>query len=730
MLTLSIALSVLSLALCAVVLYSNSHTHSFEENWTYDSMYHWHDPTCEHQIEGSRAEHLYTKSETKCDVCGYVQPTQGLMYRSNNGSDAISSIAFPITSYSVVGRGNATTMDINVPSTYRGKPVTCIEQNAFANDEVNSVVLPDSITTIERSAFHGCSNLSKIDISSSVTFIGEYAFYGCTNLSQIDIPSSVSSIGNSAFYGCSSLVKITIPNSVTSMGTNAFSNCNALIPYCQAESAPKSWASTWNGYNNWPVVWDCDNTDKDEYGYAYTVYNGLSYSVKDNMAQLRVQPSNLVSANIAHQVIYKDVKYIVGTFYPEIFSGCTNLAGIAIDEGHPDYTSLDNCLLTKDGKRIVLGCSNSIIPDSVIEIGDSAFYNCSALNEIVIPNSVTKIGRNAFGTCVNLQRLTLSDNLTEIGNSAFSNCSSLSAISLPNSLTSIGNGAFNCCSNLRSISIPDSVTTMDKAAFQACTNLTRVTIGKGLTSIEDYAFNRCKFLTDITIPGNITTIGELAFSECESLANVTLNDGLQIINSLAFKSCIHLTSINIPDTVTNISNQAFSTCEGLKSVHIGRSVKSISSNAFYMSYNITSLTVDVNNSIYKSIDNCLMEGGKRLLIGSDSGYIPDGTRVIGRHAFYYKSGFETIIIPSTVAVIESWAFSNCSNLKSVTIGANVINIELAAFRGCANLQEIRFDGTVAQWYEISKGVEWNSGIAATKVICTDGEVNLYKDSVY
>ena len=99
---------------------------------------------------------------------------------------------------------------------------------SFRNQNIESYVIPSSVTSIGDSAFYGCDSLSKIVIPSSVTSIGDSAFSSCDSLSKIVIPSSVTSIGDSAFYGCDSLSKIVIPSSVTSIGDWAFSGCDSL----------------------------------------------------------------------------------------------------------------------------------------------------------------------------------------------------------------------------------------------------------------------------------------------------------------------------------------------------------------------------------------------------------------------------------------------------------------------------------------------------------------------
>ena len=138
-----------------------------------------------------------------------------------------------------------------------------------------------------------------------------------------------------------------------------------------------------------------------------------------------------------------------------------------------------------------IGCrslTSLVIPDSVTNIGDYAFWGCSDLADIVIPDGVTSIGDYAFEGCESLRSVVIPDGVTSIGDYVFSGCRSLTDIVIPNSVTSIRDGAFFCCSDLADIVIPD-----------------------GITSIGDRAFMGCSSLSSLVIPGGVTSIGESVF---------------------------------------------------------------------------------------------------------------------------------------------------------------------------------------------------------------------------
>ena len=97
------------------------------------------------------------------------------------------------------------------------------------------------------------------------------------------------------------------------------------------------------------------------------------------------------------------------------------------------------------------------IADTVISIGDRAFYFCKNLESIIIPNSVTRIGDLAFGVCESLKSIIIPNSVTRIGKYAFCYCKSLKSIIIPNSVTDIENYAFSHCGSLKYVKMPEKL---------------------------------------------------------------------------------------------------------------------------------------------------------------------------------------------------------------------------------------------------------------------------------
>lgn len=124
-----------------------------------------------------------------------------------------------------------------------------------------------------------------------------------------------------------------------------------------------------------------------------------------------------------------------------------------------------------------------VIPDSVIEIGERAFYTCLQLEEVTMGNGVKKIGQEVFAGCFKMKTIHLSDSLQEIGLRAFNFCESLEALELPSSLRNIEMEAFGNCISLKSLNIPDGVQAIPPGTFDRCSSMEELYIPSSVTKI-------------------------------------------------------------------------------------------------------------------------------------------------------------------------------------------------------------------------------------------------------
>ena len=200
----------------------------------------------------------------------------------------------------------------------------------------------------------------------------------------------------------------------------------------------------------------------------------------------------------------------------------------------------------------------------VTEIGKGAFAWNKIVVSIKMPDTVIIIGNRAFWECLSLTEVVLSRNLESIGFSAFKDCAHLSNISLPNALTQMHSSAFENCTSLKHIHIPKSLAIWDDCTFRN-SGLETIDLEEGLEIIGDTAFAETN-IKSIILPQSIKTIERQAFANCLNLESITLNEGLITVEALSFSGAIKLTEIVIPKTVENITERAFSGCCALEKV--------------------------------------------------------------------------------------------------------------------------------------------------------------------
>ena len=119
-------------------------------------------------------------------------------------------------------------LEVTVPDTLGGLPVTAIGPNTFQDCKLEKVILPDTIEIIDRQAFFKCEGLKTIVLPEGVQSIGYCAFAGCISLESIEIPESLETVDEFCFLNCLALTEIRFSANLKSIGPNAFNLCMAL----------------------------------------------------------------------------------------------------------------------------------------------------------------------------------------------------------------------------------------------------------------------------------------------------------------------------------------------------------------------------------------------------------------------------------------------------------------------------------------------------------------------
>lgn len=448
--------------------------------------------------------------------------------------------------------------------------------------------------------------------------------------------------------------------------------------------------------------------------YDFAV-NGIYYDYCNEYGTVEVAQSPSSDkyfgyVSIPATVTYNGTTYTVTAIGDWAFYYCYGLTGISIP---------NSVISIGEGAFYGTGLVRVTIPDNVTTIGEEAFLNCKSLVSATIGNSVTAIGKEVFFGCNNLASVTIGNSVKSIGYEAFFCCESLRSITIPNSVTDIGYQAFNGCEGLTSIDIPNSVASIGEAAFWGCNSLESVNIGNSVTSIGKKAFAFCSGLTNIkvdsgnpkydsrnecnaiietsintliaggkgtVIPGTVTSIGDYAF-EGSGLTSMPIPNSVTSIGERAFRHCESLTSMIIPNSVTTMGFSAFESCCNLANVTIGTSLTSISQSAFFCCSSLTSVTIP--NSVI-SIGYAAFQDCSSL----KSVTIPNSVTSIGGQAFSFCSNLTCVAIPNLVTAIGNGVFMGCSSLSSVLIPNAVTTISNYAFYGCESLPSINIPNSV------------------------------------
>ncbi len=617
----------------------------------------------------------------------------------NTTEGAVDHVAYIIGTGSTT-HGNGYTgigTIINIPTSFKGKPVVGIGQYAFANAE--------NITEINADIHF-----------PNLKLIGGNAFYNCRNISSFEIPNSISNIEANAFDGCVGLISITIFESVLNISENAFINCiNLSTVIIDSEEIAK-----------------LDNSTSELISYAGVVYVKTGLSVGAYITGSFTKQAT--SDKSGYDMYYKTsllglVFQPINTLTPA--SGGSSYNTTEGTREHVAYmigTGSSTSSNGYNGTETTINIPATFKGKPVVAIGNNAFSNLTSLTTINIPNSVTTIGSNAFNGCSGLYTVTIDSG--DISNLTSADSHLLSYAEVVYVKTGLSVGEYITGSFTKQATSDKSgynmyyKTSLSGLVFQPINTLTPAS-GNSSYNTTEGAGNHVAYMVGtgsstygngyngtgetINIPATfkgkpVVAIGNNAFNSSTNLTSLTLTNAtnIKIIGGSAFEECTGFTgSLKIPDSVTAIYSFAFRNCTGfIGSLIIPSSVTIIEHGAFYNCTSFTgNLTIpDLVTTIGTSAFSGCTGFTGNLTIGSS-------VEVIGDGAFYGCSGFTgNLIIPDSVIIIESNAFSGCSGFTGdLIIGNAVETINNGAFFGCNNLNTV----TINSGY-ISNLSSWES----------------------
>jgi len=347
---------------------------------------------------------------------------------------------------------------------------------------VKTVSFPEGLTSICANAFHGCYNLQSIVLPDSVVSIGAYAFQECTKMTSVNLGKGIKTIGDQAFIFCSALRKVRWSYCLESIGDMAFYNCTNIG---DTVFFPKTFKTMgWGAFGS------------ENYNSASKVMVWEAIHANDFVRYESDVPGE---CHFSYVIFGDSVEYIPNMLCKFMYNDSITL------------------------------------PETVKEIGASAFTNCNRLQKINIPEGVTKIGSSAFANCAKLKQLVLPSGLKEIPEQLCNQCLALDSIKLPAGPTVIPQKAFSGCA-LRRVAIPNSVTNIGNSAFAGCP-LDTLVLPSSLNVLGDAVFNQLNLTTSpkhLVLNDKLVATGMSTFANWSELQTIVIGKNVSILGQDCF----------------------------------------------------------------------------------------------------------------------------------------------------------------------------------------------------
>jgi len=444
---------------------------------------------------------------------------------------------------------------------YRGKDeyviipegVKEIGKRAFYDQDIKSVVMPASVTSIGLQAFYYCSDLESVIISENITEIGKEAFAFCLKLKDVTLPKKITKIKPLTFFGCQ-LTRLVIPEGVTDIEYWAFDACiylEELVIGNQIQRIDKDAFSEKINPRRFVVAPDSEDEKQcnmllQSLGTERFALAFLSDTLETNAIITEKLKSRIPNKRFREKFIPELIEKAETAALSKLLSMVKKMSVEEID-GY-----IEKAEDRPESRVLLLEYKNRLYPAEVLErmqeiqmekdfglrektLADyKSTYSIKKENgvyviikyhakeeTVFIPGTIggipVCIGEKAFYQCKHITDVTIGEGVTTIGNFAFFGCENLQSVTLSEGITGIGIGAFRSCENLQELHLPNTVKTIAPAAFVGCLNLQNITLPEGITVINPQLFYYCEKLETIFLPKSVTNIGVQAFFECKKL---------------------------------------------------------------------------------------------------------------------------------------------------------------------------------------------------------------------
>lgn len=540
-----------------------------------------------------------------------------------------------------------------------------VEIDGYHNSSVKSVIFEGDNTQVDI-FFNSNYPLEEVRLPANITQLEDYSsFSNCKMLKSVILPEKLEEIPTSLFEGCSALTTLVIPNTVTKIGKNAFKE-SGLTQITLPESLTTIEAS------------------------AFYKTKLETITIPKNVTKIPTdcfyQCENLTRAMFPNTLTTIDAR---------AFRGCSNLTNIDIP------TSLETIGVGAFGDCKNLKLTNQFrFPDSMKEIGEAAFENCTQLgiNQLIFPGNMENANIGAFKNCdvthviveegaktvtlttnKYIKSITLPKTVSKLA--GFLDAVELESFVIDEDapLTEIGVLTFFRSTKLKSFICPKSVTKIGGMAFSECTALETVKLPEGITSIGDRAFEYCSSMVNLNIPKGVKTIGTKAFLRCSSWKGEVDLPQITVLPQQVFYDCRNLKRLTLATGITSIGEEALAQCGGLGALTFDEGLTSIGQKAFDWS-SITELHLPES---LKSLSDWMCHDCENL----QKVTLPNSLTEIAKGAFKSCKQLTEINIPTALTTIRETAFDECAMLKELNL-SNVTTIEGCAFRNCTQLTKV------------------------------------------